>query len=360
VGGGGGGGLTGGGAGGAGAGSATAGAGGGGGAGGVSSIAASATGGTVTTAAVAGAGVAIVSWESPAAPQALTQPTLSGTLAVGSQLVCDAGTWEGQPALTIAWLRDGRAIPAARNANYTLTANDSGARVSCQVTAVNAAGTTRATSLALLVPPPLAPPANVLPPAVTGALALGQRAICNPGTWSAADATFRYQWLRNGRLIAGADEETYKLAAADAGEALQCSVTATSDGRSATARSITVGGPPRLTLLTTTALVSRRGTLTIPVACVGPTVCKIPRLTLRGGGAVLVRGGEQSVVAGGTAKLALTLGRRGRKLLARRGAALVTRLIVTPTGGSGGNARVTLVARQGIAPQRGAAARARG
>lgn len=356
AGGGGGGGQLGGGAGGGAAGSGTVGGGGGGGAGGASYVTPNAGARSVSTAAVAGAGVAIVSWESPEAPRAVTPPTLSGTLAVGGRLVCDAGRWEGVPALSIAWLRDGRAIAGARAADYTLTTNDAGTRVSCQVTGVNAAGTTRALSVALLVPPPLAPPANVLPPAMTGTLALGQRAICNPGTWSAQDATFRYQWLRNGQVVADADRATLRLTAADAGQLLQCAVTATSDGRSATARSVAVGGPPRLMLLTTTAIVSRRGTLTIPVACVGATVCRIPRLTLRGGGSVLVRGTERTVVAGGTAKLALTLGRRGRKLLARAGAGLTTRLVVTPTGGSGGNARVRLVAPKGIAPANGAAA----
>lgn len=355
AGGGGGGGWVGGGAGGGAAGTGSAGGGGGGGAGGGSHVAPSASDSSVTTAAVPAAGVALVSWESPEAPRALSQPTVSGTLSVGGRLVCDAGGWAGAPALTIAWLRDGRAIPAARNADYTLTTFDAGSRVACQVTAVNAAGTTRALSVALLVPPAPAPPANVLPPAVIGTLAVGQRATCNAGTWSAADATFAYQWLRNGRLIADADEPTYRLTGADAGELLQCAVTATADGRSATARSIAVGGPPRLTLLTTTALVSRRGTLTIPVACVGATVCRVPRVTLRGGGGVLWRGPERTVVAGATERIAITLGRRGRKLLAKPGAALTTRLVATPRGGAGGSARVRLAALKGIAPLRRAA-----
>jgi hypothetical protein len=225
------------------------------------------------------------------------------------------------------------------------------------VTAVNAAGSTRAQSIALLVPPPPAPPANVLPPAVVGTLAVGQLATCNAGTWSASDATFTYQWLRNGRLIADADQSTYRLTAADAGEGVQCAVTATSAGRSATARSIAVGGPPRLTLLTTTALVSRRGTLTIPVACVGATVCNVARMTLRGGGGVLWRGPARTVVAGTTEQIAITLGRRARTLLAKPGAALTTRLLATPTGGAGGNARVRLAALKGIAPLRRAARR---
>ncbi len=290
VGGGGGGGLTGGGAGGAGAGSGTVGAGGGGGAGGASFVTANASNSSITTAAVAGAGVALLSWESPEPPHAVAVPTLSGTVSVGRQLVCDAGSWSGAPALTISWLRDGRAIAGARSANYTLAANDAGTRVACQVTAVNAAGSTRAVSVSVLVPPALAPPANVLPPAVTGELALGRRAICNTGTWSAPDAIFTFQWLRNGRLVADADRDVYRLSSADAGQVLQCAVTATSDGRSATARSVAVGGPPRLTLLATTVLVTKRGTLTIPVSCVGATVCRIPKLTLSGGGSVLVRG----------------------------------------------------------------------
>jgi hypothetical protein len=343
-GGGGGGGLVGGGGGGAGGSTsaATDGAGGGGGAGGQSFVTASATNVSIALAAQRNDGVAVVSYEPLAAPEVRTQPTLSGVAQVGRALSCELGTWSGSPSLAVAWLRNGETIPGATAMTYTLATADGGQQVACQVTATNSAGSRTARTPAITVS---LGPANATAPAVSGASAIGSRLTCSNGTWTGAP-TFAYAWLRNGRAIRGQTGSTYTLGRADAGQAIQCAVTATVDGQSVTAQSVATGGPARLVILTTTALVSRTGGVTVQVACFGPTDCVVPRMTATSG-QVIARAGARTIRSGSSSRYTIALGRRGRAKLRRAGSSIAVRFVCTPTGGSGGNARLSFVALNG-------------
>jgi hypothetical protein len=76
-------------------------------------------------------------------------------------------------------------------------------------------------------------PIAVSPPAVSGTAQLGQTLTATPGTWTAPDATFGYQWQRcdaagaNCVDVAGASAQTYAVTAADVGTTLHVVVTAT-------------------------------------------------------------------------------------------------------------------------------------
>ncbi|MDO8210641.1 hypothetical protein [Conexibacter sp. CPCC 206217] len=346
-GGGGGGGWTGGGGGGSGASNGTAnGAGGGGGAGGQSYVAPvlQAQNVAIQAAVRTGNGLATVSYEPAAAPAIVTQPTLSGTVALGRQLTCELGTWSGAPALAVAWLRNGVAITGATRAQYTVATADQGQQLACEVTATNATGRAVARTPAVGVPTFTGPSASIAP-TVSGTAAIGGRLTCNPGTWTGSP-TFTYLWIRNGIAIAGQTSASYTAQRADAGQVLQCSVRATLDGVSTTAQTPAFGGPSRLVILTTTVLVSRTGTLSVQVGCFGPTACRIPAVTVTSG-QVIARSGARTVRPGATSKIALRLGKRGVSKLSRAGSSIVTRFVSTPTGGYGGNARVTLVALKG-------------
>jgi hypothetical protein len=348
-GGGGGGGFVGGGGGGAGASTdaTTAGAGGGGGAGGQSFSTANATGLTTGVATAPGNGVAVLTYEPLATPQAQVQPTISGVAQVGRALTCETGTWSGSPSLRVAWLRNGAAIPNATATTYTLAEPDGAQQIACQVTATNAAGSAVARTTAITIPL-TAGPTPVTAPSVTGRAAIGERVTCEPGTWTGGTPTFAYVWLRNGRAIARQTASTYTLARADAGQSVQCAVTATAAGLSTTAQSVAVGGPARLVILTTTATVSRAGAVTIQVACFGPTDCAVPSMTATSG-QVIARAGARTVRSGASSKYAIRLGKRGLSKLRRVGSSIPVRFVSTPTGGYGGNARLTWVALNGTA-----------
>jgi len=69
-------------------------------------------------------------------------------------------------------------------------------------------------------------------PTLAGRAQTGRPLIVRPGTWGTAPSgmpgtpAFSYQWLRNGRSIAGATSATYTLAATDVGTRIAAAVTA--------------------------------------------------------------------------------------------------------------------------------------
>ena len=83
----------------------------------------------------------------------------------------------------------------------------------------------------------VAAPLNTTVPAVTGTPTVGQTLTCSTGTWSYTPTTYAYQWLADGSALAGQTGATHTIAAAEAGHALTCQVTATNPGGSASATS---------------------------------------------------------------------------------------------------------------------------
>ena len=76
-------------------------------------------------------------------------------------------------------------------------------------------------------------PITVTSPAISGTPQQGQTLTATPGTWTAPEATFAYQWQRcdaagaNCLDVAGSTAATYAVTAADAGMTLHVVVTAT-------------------------------------------------------------------------------------------------------------------------------------
>ncbi|CAI9403570.1 hypothetical protein [Nocardioides sp. T2.26MG-1] len=187
---------------------------------------------------------------SGAGPANLSPPAVSGTPAVGHSLTCSTGTWSGGGSgpfgggavntYAYQWRRDGGAIGGATAASYTVVAADSGAVLTCVVTATNGSGSTQQASAPVTVTG--AGPVNQSPPVITGTPAVGQTLTCGPGSWSGATG-YAFAWRRDGTLIGGATTATYAVVAADSGRALTCVVTATNGtGGSAqqTSRPVTV------------------------------------------------------------------------------------------------------------------------
>ena len=176
--------------------------------------------------------------ESATPPVNTTLPSISGTAASGQTLTCDPGAFTQDPSLAFQWLSDGAAIAGATASTFTLTDAQLDTAVQCRVTATNIAAQTVATSPAVVPPRPIgvSPPVNTARPTVAGTSRTGQTLTCAPGTFTGA-SSFAFAWLRNGAAIAGANAATYTLTQADAGKAIQCSVTATGAGGSVVADS---------------------------------------------------------------------------------------------------------------------------
>src|ERR1700693_2560377 len=138
----------------------------------------------------------------------------TGSLTAGVKLSCQPGTWEEGPMFSYRWLRDGVAIPGAETEEYTLTAEDEGKAIQCQVTASNSSGAANfATNAVIVEPAPVvAPPASTSLPKVTKeslTVAVGTELTCSPGEWSGTP-TFDYRWLRNGGSTGGAGSAAHK------------------------------------------------------------------------------------------------------------------------------------------------------
>jgi len=78
-------------------------------------------------------------------PVNTSAPAISGTGAVGNTLSCTQGNWTYVPtSYAYQWRRNGANIAGATQSTRLLAAADSGANLTCQVTATNAAGSTLA------------------------------------------------------------------------------------------------------------------------------------------------------------------------------------------------------------------------
>jgi hypothetical protein len=82
-------------------------------------------------------------------------------------------------------------------------------------------------------------PVNSVLPAISGTLEEGDTLTAYPGNWSGAPA-FTYQWKNAGVAISGAANSTYVLQAADAGDSITVTVTATNAAGNASATSAPV------------------------------------------------------------------------------------------------------------------------
>lgn len=109
-------------------------------------------------------------------------------------------------------------------------------------------------------------------PSITGTPAVGQVLSCHPGTPSGTQIGLAYAWLRDQIAIPSAVQDTYKVAGRDSGHHLQCQVTATNAGGSASARSafvtVPAGGAPASVGETVVGHATPRGTrVSVPISC---------------------------------------------------------------------------------------------
>lgn len=72
--------------------------------------------------------------------------------------------------------------------------------------------------------------ANTEAPVISGGWLVGDTLTATTGQWNVEDATYAFQWLRDGQPINGATEEIYALVEADANHEVQVQVTASKEG----------------------------------------------------------------------------------------------------------------------------------
>jgi secreted trypsin-like serine protease len=102
------------------------------------------------------------------APRTVSSPSVVGSVAVGSTVTCDPGTWEGSPAFSYQFIVPTASGDVARTAqgaqsSYTIQPADAGSALECNVKGKNAGGLAFAESAAVTVPVPQNSPTPVPP-----------------------------------------------------------------------------------------------------------------------------------------------------------------------------------------------------
>ena len=146
-----------------------------------------------------------------AAPDNTTEPRISGSAVVGSELTASQGSWTGSPtSFAYQWVRcprggglptgaDCATIGGATTTKYVVATADVDRRLRVRVTASNSDGskTVASNATALVRAADAGRPANVQAPTLSGAAAQGQTLHVTPGTWNGQQPiTFTFNWLR--------------------------------------------------------------------------------------------------------------------------------------------------------------------
>ncbi|WP_125099922.1 hypothetical protein [Leucobacter chromiireducens] len=150
---------------------------------------------------------------------------VAGATVVGQKLSVTAG--ESSPSgatLQFQWKRAGVAIAGATGTSYTLTAKDLGTRVTVTATAT-LAGYTTAAATAGGGTAVTAGALTTATPKISGSAVVGSTLKSSVGSWKPSGVALKYQWKRNGSVIAKATGASYKLTTADAGKKITLSVT---------------------------------------------------------------------------------------------------------------------------------------
>ena len=161
----------------------------------------------------------------------VSPPQIAGTPMFDRVLRAGPGVWEpADVTLAYHWLRDGERIPGARERSYRLRLGDLRHRISVRVTATDADGAS-----AVAVSEPTAKvvraPLNAKRrPEVVGVQRFTRMVTATPGRWSGDPARVRYQWLRGGRPIRGANRAHYRFVHRDVGRNVRVRVTVVAPG----------------------------------------------------------------------------------------------------------------------------------
>lgn len=175
----------------------------------------------------------------PAKPANTIAPALTGTATVGSVLSVDDGTWTGNPlptSFTYRWFADGLMIAGAKEATYTLTADEVGSVITAMVYTTTIAGGGAAESNETTAVT-MAPQNDALP-VITGTAQVGEVLTASTGDWSGDETiTYAYAWFADDVLISDETAATYTVLIGDIGKVITVKVTATNSAGSTVAES---------------------------------------------------------------------------------------------------------------------------
>jgi hypothetical protein len=172
----------------------------------------------------------------PGIPAVSAPRTLEGDIAV-----CHPPTSNVFPVrTTYSWALNGSPIPGEVGTNHRISAAEAGGTLTCTTQATNALGTSAAaTSTGVPLAALAAPTGGVVSITVSDRAVAGAQLVCT-ASFGGAPTAYSYVWKKDGTPIDGATRRSLETAAADAGGAFTCEVTATN----ATGSSAAIASPP--------------------------------------------------------------------------------------------------------------------
>lgn len=170
-------------------------------------------------------------------------PVASGEGRVGSPVTVDPGSWDNGVSFKYQWLRNGEAITGATARTYVVKTDDFGSTLVARVQGSKPGFVTQVKMAdPILVSTNLEEIPGATPPLVTGDALLGRQLTARVLTWGTGVA-LRFQWLRNGAPIPGANAGTYVLQKADINSYVGLQVVGTKAGNAPTMRLSNPIGP---------------------------------------------------------------------------------------------------------------------
>jgi hypothetical protein len=159
-------------------------------------------------------------------PQTKGRPFVTGIPITTRDLTCNPGRWTNNPDFDYQWFRNGAPIPfRTSKVFHTQVPTENDALISCRVRAHNDFGERFRGSSAVHVVG--RPPGFENRPILTisgdpAGNPAGRNAHCTPGTFSRDYGNYRWEWRRDGALIAGATGPDYTTTVDDIGHYLAC------------------------------------------------------------------------------------------------------------------------------------------
>lgn len=163
-------------------------------------------------------------------PVNVGQPFLTGVGAVGVAVICNEGSWTGNPTPTYTYdfRLDSVSVQNGSSNSYTPLLADDGKTLTCLVTATNSQGSaSEGTSNSIVIG---ISPSNTIAPTLSpsGTQSTGTVITVGNGTFAGtAPLTYAYRWKRNGSIILGETANTYTIVAGDDGTVITAEVKAT-------------------------------------------------------------------------------------------------------------------------------------
>ena len=168
-------------------------------------------------------------------------PSIAGIPLVGGVLMVQPGAWTDGTAFSYRWFANGRVIAGATASTLLLTADLVGAVIAVEVTGMKT-GYQTAVRSSTATPPVAGLTFSAPTPTIKGSAVVGATLSAAAGSWKPAP-TLAYQWLADGKAIAGATAAAFTITPAQLSKKLSVRVTGSAPGYTSLTKTSGSTGP---------------------------------------------------------------------------------------------------------------------